>query len=169
MLAAIREEIKLMAQDPSKPVYWKIRERVGKRAANVLEGKVLQLIQLMPKIMERMKYIHDLSERQERSKKLESFVFSYVFHPYDFVCKETHGLFGYLDDAYLVAIIYEDLMTHGTSFTMEDMNYLEIIRKSKPCIESILPEETRLIREMVASALIENDFEKFAQAFRTSA
>ena len=44
-------------------------------------------------------------------KKLHGFMSTYLYHPVDFLPESGGGLFGYLDDAYLVGSIYYRTMS----------------------------------------------------------
>jgi len=43
-------------------------------------------------------------------KQLQGFLLTYLYHPTDFLPESNWGLFGYLDDAYLVGRIYLDTL-----------------------------------------------------------
>ena len=165
MLVALKEELKRLAVDPNDPFHSKIKNRVGKRATEVLEKRLKQLILIMPTLLKRIRIHWDRKDSSVSTKKLGGFVFAYLYHPEDFLSEKEHGLFGYLDDAYLVICVYEKVLQENLNIDAEDLEFLTVIHKTKKYVESVIPEETRKIREMVEQAMIQESFDQFAKVF----
>lgn len=166
MLAAVKEELKRMAADPKDDFHGKVKKRVGKKATQILEKRLKQIILLMPSLMKRIRIHWEAEGTDVEIKKLGGFVFAYMYHPHDFLSKDEHGLFGYLDDAYLVVNVYERVLQGVPSLSEEDQEFLEIITKTKKYVKAVIPDETQKIEEMVEGALRDEQFDKFAAAFK---
>ena len=173
MLAAFKEELKRLAVDPDDPFHKKISQRIGKRATQVLEERLKRLILAMPGIVKRI-HVHWMkSPAGSEIKKLGGFIFAYLYQPKDFLPEAEHGFFGYLDDAYLVAIVYEQVIraTGKREGQLEeaDMDYLKQIQASKKYVKAVIPEETKKIEDMVHKAVRHGDFNDFAEALKSVA
>lgn len=169
MLAAFKEDLKRLAADPRDDFHGKVRRRIGKRATAILEKRLKQIILLMPSLVKRIRDHWQDENANTDIKKMGSFVFAYLYHPHDFLSKDEHGLFGYLDDAYLVVNIYERVISGAKTLSDEDLEFLMILQKTKKYVQAVIPKETKRIEEMIEGALNEEKFEKFAAAFQGAA
>ncbi len=165
MLIALKEELKRLAADPKDPFHHKIRARVGKRATGMLEKRLKQTVLIMPSLITRIRIYWERKDSSASIKKLGGFLFAYLYNPQDFLSEEEHGLFGYLDDAYLVICIYEKVLEGNLGIDGEDIEFLKVITKTKKYVESLIPAETKKIKEMVDEAIADNSFNQFAEAF----
>jgi uncharacterized membrane protein YkvA (DUF1232 family) len=165
MLVAFKEELKRLAADSTDPFHEKVKRRIGKRATHLLEDRLKQVILITPNIMGRIQYYWERKGSEYRVKKLGGFVLAYMYHPQDLLAEDEHGLFGYLDDAYLVASIYEKMLQEMPVPEPEDLEYAAIIAKNKRYIRAVIPAETEKIEQMIKEALGNEDFEMFAGAF----
>lgn len=172
MLTAFKDELKRLAVDPDDQFHKRIRERVGKRATQILEQRLKLLILIMPGLVKRIHAHWAESAAGSETKKLGGFVFAYLYHPKDFLPEDTYGLFGYLDDAYLVLIIYEKVIREASKaggFVHEsDRDYLKKIHESKRYVTAVIPQETKRIEEMVQKAIKNGEFNDFAEALRSA-
>jgi uncharacterized membrane protein YkvA (DUF1232 family) len=170
MLTAFKEELKRLAVDPNDPFHQKIRQRVGKRATLILEKRLKQLILMMPGLVKRIHAHWEQSTEGSEIKRLGGFVFTYLYNPNDFLPEGVHGLFGYLDDAYLVVIIYEKVIrvpgAAGISVNEDDIYYLKQIQSSKKYVKAVIPKEVMKIEAMVDKAIKNAAFDDFAEALK---
>jgi len=169
MLAAFKEELKRLADDPNEDFHNKVRKRVGKRATSILENRLKQIILLMPTLVKRIRIHWEDKRSAAETRKLGSFLFAYLYNPMDFLSKDEHGLLGYLDDAYLVVDVYERVLKGSANLSEEDKSYLTVIAKTKKYVEAVIPEESKKIKKMVDSALSGEGYEAFASAFQGAA
>lgn len=169
MLAAFKEELKRMAVDPGDDFHGKVKRRIGKKATLILEKRLKQIILLMPSLVKRIR-IHWQDEAADPEiKRLGGFVFAYMYNPKDFLSKDEHGLFGYLDDAYLVVTVYERVIQGNVTINEEDQAFLDTIAKTKKYVKAVIPDETKKIEAMVEGALAGKGYERFASAFTGAA
>lgn len=168
MLAAFKEELKRLAIDPQDPFHQKVRDRIGKRATLVVEKRLKQLILIMPGLVRRIHAHWDQSSAGSEIKRLGGFLFIYLYQPKDFLPEDEHGLFGYLDDAYLVLIVYEKVLcavaNEGGGLGKEDEEYLKHIQSSKRYVKAVIAKEAKKIEAMVEKAIKTGEYRDFAEA-----
>lgn len=153
MLQALKNQLTQLAADPRDPFAAKIRERVGARRALLYAKPLRDLILVMPQLITQIQVWCSESKIPSRMKRLHGFVLSYLYHPYDFIPDEGTGLFGYLDDAYLVASVYERTrcqMDHAKRPSLHNMEYIaEQIPAWQELARQFLPSETQRIEYML--------------------
>lgn len=90
-------------------------------------------------------------------KKLVGFLFTYIYHPFDFIPEERQGLFGYLDDAYLagrIFILTMNFTDYNSRYFLPNMKNLETdIPDWIKMTRSVIPEETDKIDQMLKDLL----------------
>lgn len=106
MLHALKNQLSLLASHSDNSLGREIKKRVGAKQAPALEKRLQNFILVMPEMIAQIRAWSDQKEIPLKSRKLHGFLMTYLFHPVDFIPDETHGLFGYLDDAYIVGSIY---------------------------------------------------------------
>jgi len=76
-------------------------------------------------------------------RRLESFALAYLYSPTDYLPEKSFGLFGYVDDAYLIANVYERTLNelaarglrlkHGNKIKINDVqNWIEVAKRLLP-------------------------------------
>lgn len=172
MLTAFKEELKRLAVDPLDPFHQKVRGRIGKRATALAEKKLKQLILIMPGLIKRIRSHWEDSNSGSEIKKLGGFMFIYLYQPKDFLPEDEHGLFGYLDDAYLALIVYEKVIrcvrVGESSLNEDDEQYMKQIQASKRYVKAVIPRETKKIEAMVEKAIESGEFKDFAESLSTA-
>ena len=157
MLTAVKEQLKTLASDPTDQFHHKIRRRVGKRATSILEKKLKQFILLMPILVSRIHQHWNRQKSKSEIKKLGGFLLAYLYHPQDFISEAEQGLFGYLDDAYLVAVVYEavlkELTEAGNQLASEDEKLRDEVKDLQRAATIVIPKEAEKINRMVEEIL----------------
>lgn len=153
MLSTLKDQLKQMADDPQDAFHAHIRRRVGKKATALLEKRLRHLILLMPGMVSRIYDAWSRIRTPAKSKNLGGFLLSYMYHPQDFLSEKEHGLFGYLDDAYLVALVYErvykDLNHAGIRLDVSDEKLLENLVSFKKAARIVIAKESTKIENML--------------------
>lgn len=157
MLRAFKDRLKELAADPEDTFRFSLRKRVGKRATQLFEKRLRKIILLMPGLISRA-YRHWQSENASPDvKKLGGFLLTYLYHPRDFLPEEDYAFFGYLDDAYLVLIVYEsvlrDLQRDDVSLDGWDQEFLENFPIWKKSVRQVIPDEAGKIEAMLKGIL----------------
>jgi len=148
MLKALGEQLKVLAADPRNHFTSKLRALTGPREAARYGRPLRQLILALPRMTLQLRQWSDHSGLPPRVLRMQRFALSYLYDPIDFVSGDGVGLFRYIDDAYLIARIYEStLADHGGS---GDKNHGDrALAKSVPewieLARRVLPKETAKI------------------------
>mgnify|MGYP001279927064 CR=1 FL=1 len=168
MLKAIEERLKRLGVDDNDDFHDQIRQRVGKRATRLLEQRLKNLIYLIPKLLSRALNLCDYKEIPADLKKSLGFVMTYLYHPRDFLPEDNRKLFGYLDDAYCMGLVYEKvlrtLQKTGIELSEGDERFMREFGLTKRNIKAVIPEEAKKISEMV-SGILKGSNDSFYAAF----
>ncbi|MDQ7774193.1 MAG: hypothetical protein RDU13_11815 [Elusimicrobiales bacterium] len=95
-----------MAEDPSDPFTGSIRALVGPRDAVKYERPMRELILAVPAMTAQIRNWISGPGFQPGIVRLHGFAMEYLYSPDGLLPETSMGLFGYLDDAYLVARVY---------------------------------------------------------------
>ena len=169
MLRAMKEQLKILALDEDKIFHNILRERIGKKATGLLENRLKQLILLMPDLVERVYYYYGhLQTNNSKAKKLGGYLLTYLYHPEDLISDEW-GLFGYLDDAYFSAAVFEKII-HEVSVEDQiliepDKKFNESLKLLKASARSVIPKEASKIDNMIHD-IVKGEEVSFLNLFR---
>lgn len=154
MLKAFENQLKELAQNDSDCFHRHLRDRVGKKATSVLEDRLKEIILLMPELVGRIYFHWNRSGNESKTRFLGGYVLTYLYVPDDFLSVNEWGLFGYLDDAYLVAKIYtqvvDDILKNKGKVAGIDLKYYDQSKFLKRYVRGVIPHETQKIDEMVS-------------------
>lgn len=168
MLTAFEMQLKRLANDPGDKFHENIRKRVGKRATSMIEMRLKNMILRTPKLLNQARIYWGRDKMPSEVKRLSGFVMTYIYHPQDFLPDDEYGLFGYLDDAYLVAIVYEEILRNiirlGRGLNESDAKYFNEIKTLKRSVKAVIPNEAKKIEKMV-KGLLKEDAAAFCEAF----
>ncbi|MBL8014311.1 MAG: DUF1232 domain-containing protein [Candidatus Omnitrophica bacterium] len=153
MLRAIKEQLKSLAQDEHKDFHVRLRKTVGKKATAILEERLKKVIVLMPDLVQRIHDYWRMQPEASSTKRLGSHLLSYLYLPKDLISEEDWGLFGYLDDAYMVAAVYEriieELSSCGFKVLAGDLALHEDIKLYKRSIRIVIPNVCQKIDKII--------------------
>ena len=165
MLKALDERLKRLSKDPNDDFHHQIRSRIGKKATRLFEQRLKNLICLMPQLLSKGLSYCNRKEMPAELKKSIGFTLTYLYHPKDFLGK----LFGYLDDAYCIALVYEKVLRALLKARVKpasfDEDFLKKFALMKRSIKAVIPEESKAIAEMTASVLRGN-YQPFHAVFK---
>ncbi len=149
MLKAFRYQLKCLSRDPQDPFTQKIRSLVGPRRATDFETPLRQMILAIPDMTQQIRDWTDNTEHPWAIRRLHNFVLAYLYNPNDFLPEKTEGLFGYLDDAYLVASVFQrtvdQLQLHPESLTPRAAALCELVPLWLQRTPQVLPAMTAKI------------------------
>lgn len=169
MLRALKEQLKVMALDEDNKFHKALKKRVGKKATELLKNRTKQFILLMPDVVEKIHFYYGHFQKEDsKTKKLGGYLLAYIYHPQDMI-NEEWGLFGYLDDAYFAAVVFEKIIQEVASkdwFLLEpDKEFNKSLKQLKVTARSVISEEAQKIDEMI-EAIIKGETESFMGVFR---
>lgn len=170
MLKAFSNQLKNLASDPTDPFHHYVFSRMGNRVIVDLEENLKELILLIPTIVSRIYSLWAKMRATSRVKEIGGFFLAYLYHPQDFLPEdERNGLFGYLDDAYLTALVYElvleELGHSGTQYLSEDEALLRKVIGLRRRAAVVIPDEAANIQHMVGE-ILEGEDETFSNLFQ---
>lgn len=161
MLNAFQRQLKLMAADNSDPFTEIIRKAVGPREAVRYEGPLRALILAMPAMVGQIRGWTYESKTPSPVKRLHAFVMAYLYSPEDLLPESSLGFFGYLDDAYLVAQVYNRTVIAADCFGLKRFAADEALSGEVPAwlktVKEFLPEETAVMDRMLEAAVLQRD------------
>lgn len=169
MLKAIAERLKQLMADKNDNFHNQIRRRVGKRATPLLEKRLRNLVCLMPELLSRALTTCEKKEIPSEIKRSIGFVLAYFYQAKDFLPEEEEGLFGYLDDAYCVALVYEKILRFlqksGMPINPMDANLMKQFPLIKRSVKVVIPVEAQKISDML-TGVYKGDNESFYAVFK---
>lgn len=115
MIKAFQKQLETLSKDTQDPFTRYIRLQAGAREAVRFEEPLRHMILHMPAMVSQIREWTEDTHHPQRIRRVHNFVLAYLYNPEDFLSEKNEGLFGYLDDAYLVARAYE--------LTLEELRY----------------------------------------------
>lgn len=153
MLTAYADHLKRLSNDEKDPFFWHVRRRIGKRATSLMEKRMRKFVLASPLVVSRIYELSNTPEMPARLKSLGGYLLTYLYHPHDFIPEDKTGLFGYFDDAYLSAAVYDlmikEMQEAKTQISDKDLSLWQEISKLKKIAAKIISEEAEKIERML--------------------
>lgn len=153
MLRALGEQLRLLAADPRNHFASAIRQRAGPREAARYGQPLRRMILAMPRMIAQLRRWSCREGLPARVRRLQGFALAYLYDPVDFLAASQTGLFRYLDDAYLVARIYQyalrDRGAGGSRNSSGDRALARCIPAWVELAQRLLPAETARIDRLL--------------------
>ncbi len=169
MLKALDERLKRLSKDPNDDFHYQIRSRIGKKATRLFEQRLKNLICLMPQLLSKSLVYCNRKEVPTELKRSIGFTLTCLYHPRDFLPEDAEKLFGYLDDAYCIGLVYEKvlqaLQKARVKLAVFDEGFLKQFALMKRSVKAVIPEEGQAISEMI-SAVFKGNYEPFYAFFK---
>lgn len=153
MLKALGEQLKILAADPENHFTSTIRQLTGPREAVRYGQPLRQMILALPKMITQLRRWSKGSGLPIRARRMQVFALAYLYDPTDFLPATHSGFFRYLDDAYLIARIYQQTLQEKDSSGFKNQSDDPDIAKQAPewidLARRLLPRETAKIDKLV--------------------
>lgn len=153
MLRAMKEQLITLSETDKQGFHVHLRARVGKKATEILEDKLKEIIVLMPDLVSRIYTYWNKSDNTSNVKKMGGYLLTYLYTPEDFLSTNDWGLFGYLDDAYFVAKMYtqviDEVREAGGEIAGVDLKHYDQAKYLKRYVRGVIPKETQKIDDMI--------------------
>ena len=107
MLKAFKNQLKQMSMDPADSFAELLRRRVGASKVSQHEQPLRNMILVMPDMLAQIKAWIEEPGMSADLRRLQGFVLTYLYHPKDILPEDSNGLFGYIDDAFLVSLAFQ--------------------------------------------------------------
>jgi uncharacterized membrane protein YkvA (DUF1232 family) len=102
MLKALQNQLRILADNDIDRLRRELARRFGFRATDEQVEAIKEFIFLMPPALKVLSRYWNDKAVPSNIKRLANSILTYIYHPQDLISEDEHGLFGYLDDAYLV-------------------------------------------------------------------
>lgn len=152
MLKAFKSELLNLSNQDNKKFYSRIKKNVPFEEISIYNSKLTSFIISIPQMLIEIQKSYK-TEINEKTKNLYGFLLTYLYHPNDFISEEDSGLLGYLDDAYLIGLVYQHNSSDEPKYFTEVDEWLSKTRK-------VIPNVTKKIDELF-SELINGNYEAF--------
>ena len=153
MLQALKSQLKALAADPHDPFTTKVRRRVGARNGVAYVGPLRNFVLIMPELIAQIRAWLDVPGMPPQLKHVHGFLLTYLYEPADFLPEAGAGLFGYLDDAYLVGTVYVRTLSqidHRHRRALPNLDgFAEQLPRWLDLARQLLPVETKKIDELL--------------------
>ncbi len=152
MISVLQENLKRLLADPDDLFHHHVRARIGKKATENFEAKVKEFILWMPSVVSRIDKMVSQEKEGSEARRVAEYLLIYLYDPMDFLPEKDNGLFGYLDDAYFVAIVYMMVFEkmEPISRTAEDKAIKSRISAHLESVRYLIPDESRMIDKAIS-------------------
>lgn len=155
MLKAFRNQLNQLSLVDRDPWSQRLATALGGRTDPGIEKDVRGLILALPDLLERVRRWYDRADVPENFRRLHGITLTYLYHPADLV--EDKGLFGYLDDAYLVGRVFvltaQRLSQDGVALEDDVASERPPLERRLASARRVLPEETNRLDALVTDYL----------------
>jgi len=157
MLRALQSHLRDLAEDKTGKLKKEIKARWSGEVTDDQVHAIKEFIFLMPPCLKVLSQYWSDRKTPANTKNLAGLIITYVYHPHDLISDKEHGLFGYIDDAYLVVASFlriQDMYIHNWA----DKSELErdLIERSRELISApklVIPDEAAKIDDSITRCL----------------
>ena len=166
MLSAFDNHLRTLASTSNGQFRDELRKRVNGKLTDDQVATLKEFIFLLPTTLKLFSRYWNRKTTPPDAKRLSGFIMTYVYQPQDFLPEETIGLFGYLDDAYMVVSTYLRIQEHFLSDwrekTQEELDLTARARKLMTAPRLVIPDVTERI-DRVLDKLVAGDEAEFGK------
>jgi len=145
MIQALTEQLARLTRDPKDPFLLTIKNIVGSRQAAGYANPLRKMVLALPIMVEGIRESLEKLTLDPSVRRLESFALVYLYSPTDYLPEKSFGLFGYVDDAYLVANVYErtlnEIEARGLKLKNKEQIDIDKVRDWIEVAKRLLPNE----------------------------
>lgn len=106
MLISFRKKLMVLADDPRDDFRKRMIQQVGPVEAVRFEAPLRKMILAMPDMLAQLSLWSRELGMPQPLRRAQMLALAYIYSPDDLLPDESNGLYGYLDDAYVVASTY---------------------------------------------------------------
>lgn len=153
MLKALSSQLQMLAKNDDEKFRAIIKERLDGKVTEEQIGTLKEFIFLMPPTLKILNSYWDDPKTPLDVKKLSGLLIAYIIRRDDLLSDEHLGLFGYLDDSYIVVSaflkIQEMYLRDWQDKSPEERELWDRARKLIVAPKIVIPEETAGIDEVM--------------------
>lgn len=155
MLKALADQLRNLADTSSEQFEEAIKERLDGKATEEQISRLKEFIFLLPPVLKQLSGYWNEKSTPTKAKELSGLIISYIYQPNDFLPEGNNGLFGYLDDAYVVVSAFlriQDLYLRDWQDKTDEER--ELARRARDLVvvpRIVIPDEVARIDKMIDS------------------
>jgi uncharacterized membrane protein YkvA (DUF1232 family) len=170
MLKALANELRNLADTTGDQFEEAIKKRLDGKTTEEQVGKLKEFIFLLPPVLKQLSGYWNEKSTPTKAKEMSGLIITYILQPDDFLPERNRGLFGYLDDAYVVVSAFlriQDLYLRDWQDKTDEER--DLTRRSRDLIVApriVIPDEAARIDKMIDSFMSgeTGGFQEFLQA-----
>ncbi|MDX1918667.1 MAG: hypothetical protein SFT81_05960 [Candidatus Caenarcaniphilales bacterium] len=146
MLKAFKNELINLSETSSESLIKRIKKQVPYQEVDHYLKELTNFIHCIPDLLVEVQASYAEPNTPPVLKNLLGYLLTYFYHPQDLIDDEEKGLLGYLDDAYLIGIVYSRLpINHNSNFS----NLQEWLNLTKIVIPSVTKQLDQVLEELL--------------------
>ncbi len=170
MLKALANELRNLADTAGDQFEEAIRIRLDGKTTEEQVSKLKEFIFLLPPVLKQLSGYWNEKSTPTKAKEMSGLIITYILQPDDFLPEKNLGLFGYLDDAYVVVSAFmriQDLYLRDWQDKTDEER--ELVRRARDLMVApriVIPDEVAKIDKMLDSFMSgeTGSFQEFLQA-----
>ncbi len=170
MLKSLADELRNLADTAGDQFEEAIRKRLDGKTTEEQVSKLKEFIFLLPPALKQLNGYWNEKSTPAKAKEISGLIIAYIMQPDDFLPEKNLGLFGYLDDAYVVVSAFlriQDLyLRDWQDKTDEERELAQRARDLMVAPKIVIPDEVTKIDKMIDSFMNgeTGSFQEFLQA-----
>jgi uncharacterized membrane protein YkvA (DUF1232 family) len=155
MLKALADQLRNLADTSGDKFEEAIKERLDGKTTEEQISRLKEFVFLLPPTLKQLSGYWSEKSTPTKAKELSGLIISYIYQPNDFLPEGNTGLFGYLDDAYVVVSAFlriQDLYLRNWQDKSDEER--ELATRARDLIVApgiVIPDEVARIDEMIDS------------------
>jgi uncharacterized membrane protein YkvA (DUF1232 family) len=166
MLHAFDSHLRTLASTSNGQFRDEVRKRVDGKFTEDQVATLKEFIFLLPTTLHMFSRYWNRKTTPPDAKRLSGFIMTYVYQPTDLLPEESIGLFGYLDDAYMVVSTYlkiqDRFLADWHEKTQEELDLTERANRLISAPRLVIPEVTERI-DKALDKLVMGDQSEFVK------
>jgi len=161
MLNAIDNHLRSLANTANGQFREELRKRLNGKVTEDQVATLKEFIFLLPATLKQFSRYWNRKGTPPDAKRISGFIMTYIYQPKDFLPEDSIGLFGYLDDTYMVVSAYLKIQDHFLAdWHDKTPEELELTKRAKRLIiapRMVIPQVTDRIDQMLDNLVAGKD------------
>lgn len=157
MLKVLDDQLRSLAHSNEDDFRMAIAGRLNGKVTEDQIKNIKEFIFLMPPVLKQLSNYWNAKKTPAEVKQFSGLILTYIFHPDNLISQENNGLFGYIDDAYLVVASF--LRMEEMAFKdwhQKSSQELELLQRCRNLISAptmVIPNEVIQIERIIDSMI----------------
>jgi hypothetical protein len=165
----LKERFKVIAEKDGSNFDMRVKSILQMEGAEADADSLRNFILMIPDFIRQIRVWMNDPQVLGKYKELHGFFLTYLYHEDDFLPDTNGGLFGYLDDAYMIGRVYEMTMRGQGFASRVSIIDSKTVKKDVPrwlkITQRVIPGETEKIDRMIDD-ILQGKPESFDQLMR---